>query len=178
MNEPIGVVGIVCPEEPGLLAFVSLMGAAIATGNAAVMVPSMAQALVATDFYQILDTSDLPGGVINIVTGDKGPLGLELAKHDAVDAIWYFGNADAVKEIELASAGNLKQTWTESVARDWGDANIGGGAKSSSARLRSRTSGFRTGSRASEHIAQRPVVRPACVDLVADILVADIGRES
>ncbi len=127
MNEPLGVVGVVCPEEPGLLAFVSLMGAVIATGNAAIIVPSMAQALVATDFYQILDTSDLPGGVINIVTGDKSPLGLELAKHDAVDAIWYFGNADAVREIELASAGNLKQTWTESVARDWGDANIGAG---------------------------------------------------
>jgi aldehyde dehydrogenase (NAD+) len=127
MNEPLGVVGIVCPEEPGLLAFVSLVGASIATGNAAVVIPSMAQALVATDFYQILDTSDLPGGVINIVTGDKRALGLELAKHDAVDAIWYFGNADAVAEVEKASVGNLKQTWTESVVRDWADPEVGGG---------------------------------------------------
>jgi aldehyde dehydrogenase (NAD+) len=127
MNEPVGVVGIVAPEEPGLLAFVSLMGAAIAAGNAVVMVPSMAQALIATDLYQVLDTSDVPGGVVNIVTGDKRALGLELAKHDAVDAIWYFGSGAAAAEIERASAGNLKQTWTETVARDWGDATIGGG---------------------------------------------------
>ncbi len=127
MNEPVGVVGIVAPEEPGLLAFVSLMGAAIAAGNAVVMIPSMAQALIATDLYQVLDTSDVPGGVVNIVTGDKRPLGLELAKHDAVDAIWYFGGAEGGAEIETASAGNLKQTWVETVQRDWGDAAIGGG---------------------------------------------------
>ncbi len=127
MNEPVGVVGIVCPEEPGLLAFVSLVGAAIAAGNAVVAVPSMAQALAATDLYQVLDTSDVPGGVVNIVTGDRAVLGLELAKHDAVDAIWYFGSADRAAEIERASAGNLKQTWTETVARDWNDAAISGG---------------------------------------------------
>jgi aldehyde dehydrogenase (NAD+) len=127
MNEPVGVVGIVCPEEPGLLAFVSLMGAAIAAGNAVVMVPSMAQAPVATDFYQVLDTSDVPGGVINIVTGDKHVLGLELAKHDAVDAIWYFGAAEGAAEMERASIGNLKQTWAETIVRDWGAPAIGGG---------------------------------------------------
>ena len=127
MNEPVGVVGIACPEEPGLLAFVSLMGAAVAAGNAVVMVPSMAQALIATDFYQILDTSDVPGGVVNIVTGDKAALALELAKHDAVDAIWYFGGKDGAAAMERASIGNLKQTWCETVARDWADPLIGGG---------------------------------------------------
>jgi aldehyde dehydrogenase (NAD+) len=127
VNEPVGVVGIVCPEEPGLLAFVSLMGAAIATGNAVVMVPSMAEALAATDFYQVLDTSDVPGGVVNIVTGDKASLGLELAKHDAVDAVWAFGPLAGPAEIEKASAGNLKQTWTETVARDWSDPAISAG---------------------------------------------------
>ncbi len=127
MNEPVGVVGIACPEEPGLLAFVSLMGAAIAAGNAVVMLPSEAQALVATDLYQVLDTSDVPGGVVNIVTGDKRALALELAKHDAVDAVWYFGAADGAAMLEKASAGNLKQTWTETVARDWDDSAIGGG---------------------------------------------------
>jgi aldehyde dehydrogenase (NAD+) len=127
MNEPVGVVGIACPEEPGLLAFVSLMGAAIVSGNTVVMVPSEAQALIATDLYQVLDTSDVPGGVVNIVTGDKRALALELAKHDAVDAIWYFGSAEAAGAIEKASAGNLKQTWTETVARDWHAPAIGGG---------------------------------------------------
>ena len=127
MNEPVGVVGIAAPEEPGLLAFVSLMGAALAAGNAVVMVPSMAHALIATDLYQVLETSDVPGGVVNIVTGDKLPLGLELARHDAVDAIWYFGGGAGAVAIETASAGNLKQTWTETVARDWGNAETGGG---------------------------------------------------
>jgi aldehyde dehydrogenase (NAD+) len=127
VNEPVGVVGIVCPEEPGLLGFVTLMGAAIALGNTVVMVPSESQALIATDFYQVLDTSDVPGGVVNIVTGDKRTLGLELAKHDAVDAIWYFGDGAGATEIEKASAGNLKQTWTETVQRDWSDPAVSGG---------------------------------------------------
>ncbi len=122
MNEPLGVVGIACPEEPGLLAFVTLMGAALAAGNAVVMLPSERQALIAADIYQVLDTSDVPGGVVNIVTGDKRTLALELAKHDAVDAVWAFGSADLVRDVETASAGNLKQTWTEAVARDWDDA--------------------------------------------------------
>jgi aldehyde dehydrogenase (NAD+) len=127
MNEAVGVVGVACPEEPGLLAFVSLMGAALAAGNAVVMVPSEAQALIATDFYQVLDTSDVPAGVVNIVTGDKLALALELARHDAVDAIWYFGDRDGAAGIERASSGNLKQTWTETVVRDWNDPAIGGG---------------------------------------------------
>ncbi len=127
VNEPVGVVGIVCPEEPGLLAFVTLMSAAIALGNTTVMLPSESQALIATDFYQVLDTSDVPGGVVNIVTGDKRALGLELAKHDAVDAVWYFGDLAGATEIEKASAGNLKQTWTETVARDWVDPAASGG---------------------------------------------------
>jgi aldehyde dehydrogenase (NAD+) len=127
VNEPVGVIGIVCPEEPGLLGFVTVMGAAIALGNTVVMVPSESQALIATDFYQVLDTSDVPGGVVNIVTGDKRTLGLELARHDAVDAIWYFGDRAGATEIEKASAGNLKQTWTETVARDWSDPAISGG---------------------------------------------------
>lgn len=127
MNEPVGVVGIVCPEEPSLLAFVSLMAAAIAMGNTTILVPSERHGLIATDFYQVLDTSDVPAGVINIVTGGKRVLGLELAKHDAVDAIWYCGDRNGAADIERASIGNLKQTWTETVARNWYDPAIGGG---------------------------------------------------
>ena len=127
VNEPVGVIGIVAPEEPGLLAFVTLVGAAIAAGNAVIAVPSMAEALAATDFYQVLDTSDVPGGVVNIVTGDKAALGVELTKHEAVDAIWYFGSAETAAAIERASIGNLKQTWTETVARDWSDDAISAG---------------------------------------------------
>ncbi|MCP4379992.1 MAG: aldehyde dehydrogenase family protein, partial [Hyphomicrobiales bacterium] len=127
MNEPVGVIGIVAPETPGLLGFVTLMAGAIAAGNTTVLVPSEGQALAATDLYQVLDTSDLPGGVVNIVTGDRLGLGLELAKHDAVDAIWAFGDRDMAAAFERASVGNLKQTWCETVARDWTDHRISGG---------------------------------------------------
>ncbi|WP_421725792.1 aldehyde dehydrogenase family protein [Bauldia sp.] len=127
MNEPVGVVGVVAPETPGLLGFVTLMAGAIAAGNTTVIVPSESQALAATDLYQVLETSDLPGGVVNIITGDRRALGLELAKHDAVDAIWAFGPPDLAESVERASIGNLKQTWTETVARQWYNARISGG---------------------------------------------------
>lgn len=119
MNEPLGTVGIVCPDVLGLLGFVSTVAPAIAMGNRVVVVPSAAQALAATDFYQVLDTSDVPAGVVNIVTGGRDALALDLAGHDEVDAVWYFGNATAAAGVEKASAGNLKQAWTETVQRDW-----------------------------------------------------------
>jgi aldehyde dehydrogenase (NAD+) len=122
VNEPIGVIGIACPEDPGLLGFVSLVAPAIAMGNTTVVIPSESKPLLATDFYQVLDTSDVPGGVVNIVTGDKRALALELAKHEAVDAMWYFGDKATAAAVEKVSTGNLKQTWTESIQRDWFDA--------------------------------------------------------
>ena len=68
MNEPVGIIGIACPDDAPLLGFVSLMAPAIAMGNRVVMLPSQRYPLLATDFYQVLETSDLPGGVVNIVT--------------------------------------------------------------------------------------------------------------
>ncbi len=127
MNEPVGVVGIVAPEAPGFLPLVTLMAAAMTTGNTCVLIPSESAALMATDLYQVLDTSDVPGGVVNIVTGDRMKLGLELARHDAVDAIWSFGPRAMAEAYEKASTGNLKQTWCETVARDWADDRISAG---------------------------------------------------
>ncbi len=117
MNEPLGVVGIAAPAAHPLLGFVSLVAPALAAGNAAVVIPSESHPLVATDFYQVLETSDLPAGVLNIVTGHRDELAKVLADHDDVDAIWYFGSADGVKTCELASAGNMKQTWCEAEDR-------------------------------------------------------------
>jgi aldehyde dehydrogenase (NAD+) len=111
MNEPLGVIGVACPEEAPLLAFVSLMAPAVAMGNRVVMVPSQRHPLAATDFYQVLETSDMPDGVVNIVTGARDALALVLAEHGNVDAVWSFGG-DAAK-IEAASASDLKRTWCE-----------------------------------------------------------------
>ena len=119
MNEPWGVMGIVCPNEAPLLAFVSLVMPAIAMGNCVVIAPSANHPLSATDFYSVLDTSDVPAGVVNIVTGEANVLAKTLAEHDGVDALWYVGDTDGAAEVEALSAGNLKATWTCGAAIDW-----------------------------------------------------------
>ncbi len=121
MNEPIGVIGIACPEAAPLLGFVSLVGPAVAVGNTVIAIPSEAHPLAATELYTVLDASDVPTGVINIVTGAKEALAKVLAEHDDVDAVWYFGSQAAGAEVERASAGNMKRTWVEWHSRDWQD---------------------------------------------------------
>jgi aldehyde dehydrogenase (NAD+) len=127
MNEPIGVVGIACPDDYPLLGLVSLAAPAIATGNTTVVIPSQRYPLAATDFYSVLETSDVPAGVINIVTGDKDPLAKVLADHDDVDAMWYFGGRDGVTMVERASASNMKRTWASWYEREWLDTERGEG---------------------------------------------------
>ena len=122
MHEPLGVAGVLCPDEAPLLALVSMVAPLVAMGNRVIAVPSEAYPLPATDFYQILDTSDLPGGVINIVTGARDVLAQVLAEHDAVDAVWYAGPAPGSALVERASVGNLKRTWVnDGRRRDWFD---------------------------------------------------------
>jgi aldehyde dehydrogenase (NAD+) len=122
MHEPLGIIGLVCPGPVPLLGFVSLVAPAIAMGNRIVVVPSERFPLSATDFYQLLDTSDVPGGVVNIVTGAREPLATVLAEHDEVNALWYVGPAAGCAMIERVSTGNLKQTWTNhGKARNWFD---------------------------------------------------------
>jgi aldehyde dehydrogenase (NAD+) len=120
MNEPFGILGILCPDEAPLLGFVSLVMPAIAMGNRVVVVPATGQPLAATDFYQVLDTSDLPAGVVNIVTGDRDELAKTLADHDDVAALWYHGSKAGGAAVEKASAGNLKPVWNSGgKARAW-----------------------------------------------------------
>jgi aldehyde dehydrogenase (NAD+) len=120
VNEPMGVMGIACPDEYPLLGFVSLMAPAIARGNTVVMIPSGTYPLSATDFYQVLDTSDVPGGVVNIVTGDREHLMKTLVQHEDVDSIWYFGSAEGSYYVEYESAANMKRTWVGyGLPRDW-----------------------------------------------------------
>jgi aldehyde dehydrogenase (NAD+) len=127
MHEPIGVIGIATPEEFPLLGFVSTIAPAIAVGNTVVAIPSQAHPLAATDFYSVLETSDVPAGVINIVTGEKNVLARVLAEHDDVEAIWYFGDKEGVKAVEVASATNMKRTWATWNYADLMDPNEGEG---------------------------------------------------
>ncbi|HEX6746643.1 MAG TPA: aldehyde dehydrogenase family protein [Longimicrobium sp.] len=122
MREPIGVIGAACADDAPLLGFVSLIAPAMAMGNAVVAIPSERWPLAATDFYQVLDTSDVPGGVVNIVTGKRDELAQTLAAHDDVDAMWYFGTAEGSEMVERLSAGNMKRTWVGyGRPRDWLD---------------------------------------------------------
>ncbi|HKZ44438.1 MAG TPA: aldehyde dehydrogenase family protein, partial [Anaerolineales bacterium] len=128
VNEPVGVIGIVCPDEFPLLGFVSLVAPAIARGNTVVAIPSEKYPLSATDLYQVLDTSDVPGGVVNIITGDRDHLSKTLVQHEDVDAIWYFGSAEGSYHIEYESAVNMKRTWVGyGIERDWLDREKGEG---------------------------------------------------
>jgi len=110
--EPIGVVGVACPHEWPLLGLINLIGPLLSMGNTVVAIPSEAYPLSATDLYQVFDTSDVPAGAVNIVTGSREPLAQVLAEHDDVDALWYVGSFDGRGAVEAPSAGNMKRTWT------------------------------------------------------------------
>ena len=120
MNEPLGAVGIICPAEAPLLGFLSLVLPALAVGNTVVAVPSETYPLITADLYQLFDTSDVPGGAVNIVTGYASQLLKVLAEHDDVDAVWSFGDEASATAAKAMSVGNLKQVWTnEGRAIDW-----------------------------------------------------------
>ncbi|PKB23792.1 aldehyde dehydrogenase (NAD+) [Janthinobacterium sp. 64] len=129
LNEAVGVIGIVCPNEAPLLGFVSLVAPAIALGNRVVVVPSEAHPLSALDLYQVFDTSDLPGGVVNIISGNADELARTLATHADIDAVWrHDGSLDGCAEVERLSAATLKRTWVGGAkGRDWYSAAQSGG---------------------------------------------------
>ncbi|MEO8530049.1 MAG: aldehyde dehydrogenase family protein, partial [Deltaproteobacteria bacterium] len=120
MNEPVGVIGAFAPDESPLLGLVSVIAPAIAMGNRIVATASEPYPLAATDFYQVLETSDVPAGVVNILTGSHRELAPQMAGHADIDAVWSFSSSDLSKTVELESARNLKRTWVNNAhARDW-----------------------------------------------------------
>ena len=123
LHEPVGVIGIVAPADTPLLGLISLVAPALAMGNRVVAVPSMAQPLIAAELYALLQTCDLPGGVLNLVTGDADALTDTLAAHRDVDALWHHdARPDVHQRLEAASSVNLKRTWVASgTPRDWFD---------------------------------------------------------
>jgi aldehyde dehydrogenase (NAD+) len=128
MNEPIGIVGVICPAEAPLLGFLSLVMPLLAAGNTVIAVPSEKYPLIAGDLYQLFDTSDVPGGAVNIVTGYVSQLLKTLAEHDDVDAIWCYGDDATVASAKAMSTGNLKQVWTnEGRAINWFDPKVAEG---------------------------------------------------
>jgi aldehyde dehydrogenase (NAD+) len=128
MKEPIGTVGIVCPADSPLLGFLSLVMPAISAGNTVIAIPSEKYPLITGDLYQVFETSDLPGGVVNMVTGRTAELMKTLAEHDDVDAIWCFTDAASATAVKASSVGNLKQVFSnEGREIDWFDVKQGEG---------------------------------------------------
>ena len=95
-QDPVGVVAITAPPQWPMLGLCSLLGPALAAGNAVVVIPSDKFPLIAADLVQVIATSDIPGGVVKVLYGAQPPLSLTLAQHQAVNASWYFGTAEGV----------------------------------------------------------------------------------
>ncbi|MGA8095868.1 MAG: aldehyde dehydrogenase family protein [Steroidobacteraceae bacterium] len=126
--EPIGVIGVVCPDEAPLLGFISLLAPVIAMGNRCVIIPSERMPLPALDLCQVIETSDVPAGVVNIVTGPRAELTEALGAHDQVECVWYFGSKDGSKRVEELAAASVKRTWvSHGRSRDWMSARHGEG---------------------------------------------------
>ena len=120
VREPVGVVAALCPDEAPLLGLVTVMGAAMALGNASVLVASEPFPLSAWDLATVLEASDVPAGAVNLLTGSHAELAPVLAGHMDVDAAWSFSSSDLSGEVERLSAGDLKRTWVNhGRARDW-----------------------------------------------------------
>ena len=121
--EPTGVVGLLAPQQSSLLGLVSVVAPVIVTGNVAVAVSSFARPLPAVTFAEVLATSDVPGGVVNILTGDGLALGPWLAAHmdvNAIDLTGLAGETGAATELEVAAADNLKRVRRAPAAEpDW-----------------------------------------------------------
>ncbi|MFT3819214.1 MAG: aldehyde dehydrogenase family protein [Rubrivivax sp.] len=112
LHEAVGIVGLVAPDEQPLLGLLALAAPAVAMGCRVVAVPSSTLPLVAAELYALLDTSDLPGGVLNLVTGNPNDLADVLAAHAEVDAFWWpAATAGQAARVQSLSAGNLKRTW-------------------------------------------------------------------
>jgi aldehyde dehydrogenase (NAD+) len=120
MHEPIGTIGIIAPNEAPLLGLISTLAPALAMGNRVILCASEPFPLAATDLIQVLETSDIPAGVVNILTGSHSELAPHLAGHMGIEACWSFGSADVSKAVEIASVGNLKRTWVNNgLETDW-----------------------------------------------------------
>ncbi|QIG44110.1 aldehyde dehydrogenase [Nocardioides anomalus] len=121
--EPTGVVAVLAPQESSLLGLLSVVAPVIVTGNTCVVVSSFERPLPAVTFAEVLATSDVPAGVVNVLTGDAEALGPWLASHmdvNALDLTGVAGRPDLATDLEVAAADNLKRVRRAPAAEpDW-----------------------------------------------------------
>ena len=120
LREPVGVIGMRAPDESPLLGFISIVAPALAMANTAVVVAGK-YSMTAMDLVQVIQHSDVPGGVLNILTAQSpDSIAKVLAEHEDVDAIWSFSSLENSKIAEEASTSNMKQTWvSDGEMIDW-----------------------------------------------------------
>ncbi len=121
VKEPIGVVANILNDDYPLLSLITTLGSNFAAGNASIIVPGQNTSLLATELYQLLETSDVPAGYINILTTKQNSLNKILSEHENIDGIWFFSenNNERLKVIQ-STTSNLKRTWCpQSKNLDW-----------------------------------------------------------
>ncbi len=121
IKEPIGVVANILNDDYPLLSLITTLGANFAAGNASIIIPGQNTSLLATELYQLLETSDIPAGYINILTTKQNSLNKILSEHENIDGIWFFSenNNERLKVIQ-STTSNLKRTWCpQSKNLDW-----------------------------------------------------------
>jgi len=112
MKEPLGVIASILDEDTPLLSLVTTLGAIFSTGNTNIIVPGQKTSLLATELYQVFDTSDIPEGYINILTAKTNELTTTLSSHENIDGIWYFGKNKYQKSLVIKNTiSNLKRYW-------------------------------------------------------------------
>lgn len=122
--EPMGVISVIAPEEQGLLGLISVIAPAMVGGNTVVVLASNSLPLSAISFAEVLNSSDVPAGVVNILTGERKELLSHMASHMDVNAIIYAGNdPEQIKTISELSSENIKRVVIHK-KKDWlGDQN-------------------------------------------------------
>ncbi|MGA1560022.1 MAG: aldehyde dehydrogenase family protein, partial [bacterium] len=120
LNEPLGVIGLICPDENPLLSFLSILLPSLAAGNRSIVIPSPSYPLIANDLIQVMETSDIPAGAVNLISGNPAEMIQTLAAHEDLDGIWVFGTEEEVRQAKRLSTSNLKRVWgNEGQVVDW-----------------------------------------------------------
>jgi aldehyde dehydrogenase (NAD+) len=114
MHEPVGKIAAFTGSASPLADIARVIGSGLAMGNRVTIVAAEDAPLIATDLVQVLETSDVPAGVVNILTGSHEDLAPQIAGHADIDAVWSFSDSDLARIVEYEAAGNLKRTWIAS----------------------------------------------------------------
>ena len=121
VKEPLGVIASILNDDAPLLSLITVMGSIFSTGNSNIIVPGQKTSLIASELYQVFDTSDFPAGYVNILTAKEGELNKTLSEHENIEGIWYFGKNNTEKSSIIGNTtSNLKRYWCpEEKNIDW-----------------------------------------------------------